>query len=65
MALPAIYILGGHQTDFARNWTREKLGMVDLLRESVHGALEGARTAATLNIGGSATTSVCFVVGTN
>jgi acetyl-CoA C-acetyltransferase len=23
----------------------------------------GARTAATLNIGGSATTSVCFVVG--
>jgi acetyl-CoA C-acetyltransferase len=37
------YILGGHQTDFARNWTREKLGFVELLRESVHGALDDAR----------------------
>jgi len=25
--------------------------------------VEGARTGATLNLGGSATTTVCFVVG--
>jgi acetyl-CoA C-acetyltransferase len=40
---PKIFVLGGHQTDFARNWTREGLGLVDLLRESLHGALEDAR----------------------
>lgn len=38
-----VYVLGGHQTDFARNFTREGLGLVDLLREASHGALEDAR----------------------
>jgi acetyl-CoA C-acetyltransferase len=37
-----LFILGGHQTDFARNWSREGLGMVELLRASLHGALEDA-----------------------
>ncbi len=37
-----VFVLGGHQTDFARNWTREGKGLVDLVRESVHGALDDA-----------------------
>jgi acetyl-CoA C-acetyltransferase len=33
-----IYILGGHQTDFARNYSREGLTMFDLLKDGVEGA---------------------------
>ncbi|TNE47406.1 MAG: thiolase domain-containing protein [Deltaproteobacteria bacterium] len=40
MPLPRIYILGGHQTDFAKNWTREGLEIDALLKASVEGALE-------------------------
>ncbi|MFI6453462.1 acetyl-CoA acetyltransferase [Streptosporangium amethystogenes] len=34
-----VFVLGGHQTDFVRNWTKEGLGLYDLLRESALGAL--------------------------
>lgn len=37
-----IYIIGGHQTDFARNWSREGLELVDLFAESLDGALADA-----------------------
>jgi acetyl-CoA C-acetyltransferase len=30
-----IYILGGSQTDFARNWAREGLGLFDMFKENV------------------------------
>ena len=35
-----VYILGGYQTDFARNWTKENKHFSALMRESVLGALE-------------------------
>lgn len=34
-----VYILGGHQTDFARVWSREGLDISDMLRETAEGAL--------------------------
>jgi len=34
-----VYVLGGYQTDFARNWTKEKMHFSALVRESVLGAL--------------------------
>lgn len=37
-----VYILGGAQTDFERNWTKEGKGMVALLKEAVADGLEGA-----------------------
>jgi acetyl-CoA C-acetyltransferase len=39
MAAP-VYILGGYQTDFARNWTKENKHIVAMLREAVTGGLE-------------------------
>src|SRR2546422_9390435 len=39
MATP-IYVLGGYQTDFARNWNKENKHIVALLREAVIGGLE-------------------------
>jgi acetyl-CoA C-acetyltransferase len=38
MAAP-IYVLGGYQTDFARNWKKENKHIVALMREAVLGAL--------------------------
>jgi acetyl-CoA C-acetyltransferase len=35
-----VYILGGYQTDFARNWTKENKHIVAMLREAVSGGLE-------------------------
>lgn len=35
-----VFVLGGYQTDFARNVTREGGGMAELFRESVQGAME-------------------------
>ncbi|MEE9282244.1 MAG: acetyl-CoA acetyltransferase [Myxococcota bacterium] len=35
-----VYVLGGYQTDFARNWTKEQKHFSALMRESVLGALE-------------------------
>ena len=40
MANSEVYILGGYQTDFARNWTKESKHFSALMRESVLGALE-------------------------
>lgn len=37
-----VFILGGAQTDFERNWTKEGKGMVALLKEAMADGLEGA-----------------------
>jgi acetyl-CoA C-acetyltransferase len=37
-----IYILGGSQTDFARNWQREGLGIYDMFAETLQQAVENA-----------------------
>ena len=37
-----VYVLGGAQTDFERNWTKEGKGMVALLKEAVTDGLEAA-----------------------
>jgi acetyl-CoA C-acetyltransferase len=37
---PDVYILGGYQTDFARNWTKEKKHFAAMMREGVLGAIE-------------------------
>jgi acetyl-CoA C-acetyltransferase len=37
---PPVYVLGGYQTDFARNWTKENKHIVAMLREAVRGGLE-------------------------
>ena len=37
--------LGGYQTDFARNWTREGLDISDLVREVIERTLDGAAVA--------------------
>jgi acetyl-CoA C-acetyltransferase len=39
MATP-VYVLGGYQTDFARNWNKENKHIVAMLREAVLGGLE-------------------------
>jgi acetyl-CoA C-acetyltransferase len=38
-----VYILGGHQTDFARAWSRNGQDLSDMVRESTLGALESAQ----------------------
>jgi acetyl-CoA C-acetyltransferase len=40
-----VYVLGGLQTDFARNWAREGLEIADVMRETVLGGLEHVRLA--------------------
>ena len=44
MAAP-VYILGGYQTDFARNWLKEGKDVVAMMKEAVTGGadLDGAR----------------------
>lgn len=42
----AIFVLGGHQTDFARVWSREGLDISDMMRESIDGALGATRLDA-------------------
>jgi len=39
MAEP-VYVLGGYQTDFARNWTKENKHIMAMIREAVVGGLE-------------------------
>ena len=39
MATP-IYVLGGYQTDFSRNWNKENKHIVAIMREAVQGGLE-------------------------
>ena len=38
--MPDIYVLGGAQTDFARNWAREGKGIYDLFAEVLVAAVE-------------------------
>lgn len=38
-----VYVLGGHQTDFSRNWNKEAKHIVAMMREAVLGALEQTR----------------------
>ena len=45
-SLPPVFVLGGDQTDFARNVTREGKGLLDLLGEATTAALEHAGVAA-------------------
>ena len=35
-----VFILGGAQSDFARNWTRDNLGIFDIISETTEAALE-------------------------
>ncbi|RMF11508.1 MAG: thiolase domain-containing protein, partial [Alphaproteobacteria bacterium] len=35
-----VYVLGGYQTDFARNWAREGLEIMDMFRETLERGLE-------------------------
>lgn len=42
MTAAPVYILGGHQTDFARVWSREGLDLSDMIREATLGALADA-----------------------
>lgn len=41
-----IFILGGHQTDFARSYAREGLDVSDIMRESIEGALDATTIEA-------------------
>lgn len=45
MASSDVYVLGGYQTDFARNWSREGLGIADMMGQAVGGALERTELA--------------------
>lgn len=38
-----IYILGGAQTDFARNWSKEGKGLLAMMNEAVHDALQAVQ----------------------
>jgi acetyl-CoA C-acetyltransferase len=40
MSAKEVYILGGFQTDFSRNWTKENKHFVAMMREAVNGGLE-------------------------
>jgi acetyl-CoA C-acetyltransferase len=51
MAAP-IYVLGGYQTDFARNWQKENKHVVAMMREAVHGGLQATQIdAADVEVG--------------
>src|SRR5205807_9863979 len=39
---PPVYVLGGAQTDFARNWSKEGKHILAMMREAVVGGLEAA-----------------------
>jgi acetyl-CoA C-acetyltransferase len=40
-----VYVLGGAQTDFARNWAREDKGIYDMFAEALEGAVANAGIA--------------------
>lgn len=42
----ATYILGGYQSDFAKAWSRQGQDISDMVRETVLGALEASKIAA-------------------
>lgn len=37
-----VFILGGAQSDFSRNWSRDNLGLFDMVADTTHAALEQA-----------------------
>jgi acetyl-CoA C-acetyltransferase len=39
MSKTPVYVLGGYQTDFATNWSRQGLGIFDMLKAAVEGGL--------------------------
>ncbi len=43
MSTPPVYVLGGAQTDFARNWTKEGKHFLAGMREATIGAMEATR----------------------
>ena len=45
MSTSSSWVIGGHQTDFARSTPREGIGFAELFAESVRGTLEAARIA--------------------
>lgn len=52
MTTNPVFILGGYQTDFARNWTREGNGLLEMLAEATEGALAAAHVdAAQIEVG--------------
>jgi len=47
-----VYILGGFQTDFARNWTKEGKHISAMIREAVEGCLAATGVApASIDVG--------------
>ena len=52
MAPRPVYILGGFQTDFARNWTKEGKHISAMIREAVQGGLAATQIdAAEVEVG--------------
>ena len=45
-----VYVLGGAQTDFERNWTKEGKGVVALLKEVVKDGLNDVRMTFELSL---------------
>ena len=43
---PDVYVLGGYQTDFGRNWTKENKHFSALMREAVTGAMQATDVPA-------------------
>ena len=41
--MTSVYLLGGYQTDFARNWSRQGQDISDMVREAILGALGNCR----------------------
>ncbi|MCG8312861.1 MAG: acetyl-CoA acetyltransferase [Pseudomonadales bacterium] len=41
-----VYILGGYQTDFSRNWAREGLSLFDMFAQAIHHGLEATQLDA-------------------
>lgn len=46
MTTPDVYVIGGYQTDFGRNWTKENKHFSALMREAVTGAMLSADVPA-------------------
>jgi acetyl-CoA C-acetyltransferase len=53
-----VYILGGWQSDFSRNWAREGMDIADAFTEAVNEGLSAAAAFAT-KIGRSAPPQLC------
>jgi acetyl-CoA C-acetyltransferase len=46
MANPSVYVLGGYQTDFARNWSKEGKHISAMIREAATGGLQATEIDA-------------------